>query len=339
MKRMKKYLTMTFVLMIINIFCSINVLAASNPYKQKGPYGTNCTWYVWKQVNEKLSINLPMFGNAKDWYKNAEQKGYSVGTTPRANSIVVWGGWTEYGHVGFVESTYDNIINVWDSADSCIDYDDPVYNECMDNSYDEESSRACYAVAKFIACEYTTSPDYYGITGYIYLDNVPEVKVENTNKNTDTKKEESKPVEKEKSNNAYLSDITLSIGNIECNKDIFEYSLEIENEIEKIVVEATVEDSKAKVDGIGEYNLEIGLNEIKLIVTAEDSSTKEYVIKIVRKEKIEEKVQEDTNLKENDTKEEKTDNKFILLTISSSILFVVIVGIVLILYKKKHRSK
>lgn len=339
MKRIKKYLTMFFILLVVNMFYSISVLATSNPYKKEGPYGTNCTWYVWKQVDEKLSINLPMLGNAKDWYKNAEQKGFSVGTTPRANSIVVWGGWTEYGHVGFVESTHDNIINVWDSAGSCIDYDDPVYNECMDNSYDEESSRACYAVAKFIACEYTTSPDYYGITGYIYLDNVPDVKVENTNKNTNTKKEESKPVEKEKSNNNYLSSISISNVDFEFNKDIFEYSLEVENQIEKIVVEATVEDSKAKVDGIGEYNLEIGLNEIKLIVTAEDNSTKEYVIKIVRKEKVEEKIQEDIDLKENDTKEEKKDNKVILLIVSCSILFVVIVGIVLILYKKKYKSK
>lgn len=337
MKRIKKYIIILLIC-IINIVCSINVLATSNPYKKEGPYGTNCTWYVWKEVNEKLSISLPMLGDAKDWYKNAQKYGYSTGTTPKANSIVVWGGWTEYGHVGYVESVSDNIINVWDSAGSCIDYNDPVYSECLDNSYDEQSSKACYEVAKSIACEYTISPDYYGITGYIYLDNIPETKKDTSinNSNNNNSNIETTQTIKTKSNNAYLSDITLSIGNIEFNKDIFEYNLEVENEIEKVVVNSISEDTNAIINGNEEYNLNIGLNEIKLEVTAEDDSTKEYVIKITRKEKQEE-IQNNVDLKINNKKE--NNNKYILIVISGFILFIIIISLLFIFNRNKTLKK
>ena len=96
---MKKIKIIIF-LLIINVLSISGVNAASNPYKQSGPYGTNCTWYAWKMAYEKAGVTLPGWGNAKEWYSDAKRAGYSVGTTPKANSIIVWGGWTSYGHVG-----------------------------------------------------------------------------------------------------------------------------------------------------------------------------------------------------------------------------------------------
>ncbi len=114
--KLKKIFTIILILLNVSI-----VNAISNPYKETGTYGTNCTWYVWNYVYKNKGIALPSWGNAKNWYKDASADGFEVGSTPRANSIVVWGSWTSYGHIGYVESTDGNTIKVWNSARSCID--------------------------------------------------------------------------------------------------------------------------------------------------------------------------------------------------------------------------
>lgn len=97
--------------LFIFMFGMLRVSAATNPYNKSGPYGTNCTWYAWKMASEKGGVNLPGFGNAKNWYNDAKKAGYSVGTEPKNNSIIVWGGWTSYGHVGYVgESKWQYFI-------------------------------------------------------------------------------------------------------------------------------------------------------------------------------------------------------------------------------------
>lgn len=323
--------------MVISIVSILEVTAATNPYKQAGPYGTNCTWYAWKMAYEKAGVVLPGWGNAKNWYRDAQNSGYTVGTTPQANSIIVWGDWTSYGHVGYVESVEGNILHVWDSTGPCIDEEDPEYIECMANGVSEESDRACKANAKRIACEYTISPSQYTITGYVYLDYAPK-KAATSENDSDTSKKEETTTKVTKSSNAYLSNITFSSGEITFDKEILEYNLEVENEIEAITVTATAEDQKATVSGAREYELNVGLNEIKIKVTAEDSTTKEYTIQITRKEKVEEKIEVDT---ENNQPEEtitKNDNKktWILLI---SIGFIILVGLSLMFIIRKYRNK
>ena len=83
--------------------------AAGNPYpKTQNVDGDNyyeipCTYFAWQQAYEKTGIALPSWGNAGSWYSNAAKAGYSVGSTPRANSIAVWTG-DIYGHVAYVTS-------------------------------------------------------------------------------------------------------------------------------------------------------------------------------------------------------------------------------------------
>ncbi len=268
------------ILLFSLVFLNINaVSAASNPYKQSGPYGTNCTWYAWKMAYEKAGVTLPGWGNAKEWYNDAKNAGYSVGTTPKANSIVVWGGMTSYGHVGYVEKVSGNTIYVWDSAGQCINKDDPTYKECIVNSWNEDTDRACKENAPKAACEYTISPDQYGITGYIYLSSAPK---KNSNSKTSSKTNSTQPVIKEKSKNNNLQNIELSAGKIAFNKDTLEYTINVKNDIDKITVNSTLEDSKASVEGNGEFALKVGVNEIKLTVKAEDGTAKEYKLNVIR---------------------------------------------------------
>ena len=327
-----------FIVFLMFIMGIPNVNAASNPYKQSGPYGTNCTWYAWKMASEKAGVTLPGWGNAKEWYSDASNDGYSVGATPKANSIVVWGNWTSFGHVGYVEKVEGNIMHVWDSTGPCIDEEDPEYINCIAKGVSEETDKICRANAKKIACKYTISPSDYEITGYIYLDNAPKKPTSSSSTNTfDAPKKEETKVEVKKSNNANLIDIELSVGTIAFDKEVFEYALEVENEVERITISATTEHKKATIKGTGDYELNVGSNELKLVVTAEDGTTKEYVVKVTRKEKIEEQPEiENSSNQVEQTIVKKGSEKITILI--AGIGVIVIIGLCLIL-KLKKKSK
>lgn len=74
-----------------------------NPFSAYAYSNVGCTWYAWGRAYEVLGVNLPVLGNAVTWYDTLAQKGYAVGSQPKANSIVVWRD-SGAGHVAFVEA-------------------------------------------------------------------------------------------------------------------------------------------------------------------------------------------------------------------------------------------
>lgn len=341
MKKTCTYITVMLFIMFIKILGILNVSAATNPYKESGPYGTNCTCYAWKMANEKAGVILPGWGNAKNWFNDAKDDGYTVGTTPKANSIIVWGDWTSYGHVGYVESVEGDVLHIWDSTGPCIDEEDEAYRECMANSVSEESDKICKANAKRIACEYSISPSRYSVTGYIYLDYAPQKQSHSSSQNTTSNKESSSSsVEVTKSSNAYLSSIVFSNGTIEFVKDIFEYKIELENEVDTISINATSEDKKATIKGVGDYELDIGLNEIELLVTAEDGNIKKYSIQVIRNEKIEVELNTDTNnIQIDEAMTENNNQSTFSFMLGVCFLVFLGVGLIFIFYKKIVKKK
>lgn len=93
-------------------------------------------------------------------------------------------------------------------------------------------------------------------------------------------------VEASYSKNNNLSSLTISSGELspEFNKNTTEYSVTVENEINKITISGNKDDSKSYVDGLKEYDLEEGNNRIEVKVTAQNGSAKTYVINVTRKE-------------------------------------------------------
>ena len=91
---------------------------------------------------------------------------------------------------------------------------------------------------------------------------------------------------KKKSNNNNLSSLTIEGYNLdkEFKKDVTEYSVVVENDVKKIKINAQLDDSSAKVEGTGEVEVKEGDNKIEIKVTAEDGSTKTYVINVTVKE-------------------------------------------------------
>lgn len=98
-----------------------------------------------------------------------------------------------------------------------------------------------------------------------------------TNNTTPTKK---------KSTNNYLSSLTIEgyTLNKEFKKDEIEYSIMVENDINKIKINAQLDDSSAKVTGIGEVEVKEGINKLEIKVTAEDGSIRTYILNVTVKE-------------------------------------------------------
>ena len=68
------------------------------------------------------------------------------------------------------------------------------------------------------------------------------------------------------------------------DKETLEYSIEIENGVEKVNISASPEDSKASVSGTGEREVTEGNNKLEVKVTAENGNERTYVINVKVKE-------------------------------------------------------
>lgn len=82
------------------------------------------------------------------------------------------------------------------------------------------------------------------------------------------------------SSNNYLSSLSVDGKEISpgFNKDVMEYSVELEPETTLININASVADSTASINGAGPREVTDGDNRIELIVTAQNGTTRTYVI-------------------------------------------------------------
>lgn len=103
----------------------------------------------------------------------------------------------------------------------------------------------------------------------------------NTGGNSSGTSNTSTPVKK-KSNNNYLSSLTVDGYSLdkEFKKDELEYSLVVESGTDKVIINAQLDDDKAKVTGIGEIALKEEDNKLEIKVTAEDGSTRTYILNV-----------------------------------------------------------
>lgn len=99
-----------------------------------------------------------------------------------------------------------------------------------------------------------------------------------------------------KSNDANLRDLKVDAEGMtpEFSRNVTEYYLIVDLSVEKVKVTATPADSKATVQVTGNDKLEEGENTIKITVTAEDGTKKEYIIHVT---KTKDKEKANANLK------------------------------------------
>ena len=87
-----------------------------------------------------------------------------------------------------------------------------------------------------------------------------------------------------RNSNNYLQSLTIDKGTIDFKKDTTSYTIRVEHSVNEVNIVAAPEDSKAKVSGTGSKTLKDYVNEFKVIVKAENESTRTYVIKVIRQD-------------------------------------------------------
>ncbi len=87
---------------------------------------------------------------------------------------------------------------------------------------------------------------------------------------------------REKSTNNNLSKLEVEGYTLEpsFNKDVLEYSVKIDKNIEKVKINASLEDKYARVSGAGEVEVLEGANKIEVVATSETGVSKTYVLNI-----------------------------------------------------------
>ena len=92
-----------------------------------------------------------------------------------------------------------------------------------------------------------------------------------------------------KSSNNYLSSITLNAGNLspEFYRETFEYTVDnLPEDTLELEINATAEDERAHISGLGVVSLNPGENRIQIEVTAENENVREYVLIVNRKQDL-----------------------------------------------------
>ncbi|MCL2280379.1 cadherin-like beta sandwich domain-containing protein [Candidatus Saccharibacteria bacterium] len=143
------------------------------------------------------------------------------------------------------------------------------------------------------------------------------------------------------SSNNYLGDINIENYPIEFNKETDNYIITVPFGIEKLNISTTVEDSKAKIEIIGNENFKSGeMNVVEIRVTAENGSLRIYTINV---NVTSDPVAEPGEQEKNDEKTSKMDILGIRLAIFFSLLGLLLVGaatwFVLWIRKKKINKK
>lgn len=125
-----------------------------------------------------------------------------------------------------------------------------------------------------------------------------------------------------RSSDATLKSLTVSNTSIKFDgKD--SYTATVENKVSEVIIDAIANSSKATIANTGTHKLNVGNNNIKLVVTSEKGTTKTYTINITRKEapKQNDTKKEESNTKLEESKEEnknKSSNNYLkTLTISN----------------------
>ncbi len=105
----------------------------------------------------------------------------------------------------------------------------------------------------------------------------------NSNSSRSNNNTNSNNVTENKSNNSNIKE--LSADGYELVKvDSNNYTLTVSNDVESINIKASAEDSKAQLSGSGNHSINVGENNIEVVVTAEDGSQNKINIKVVRKD-------------------------------------------------------
>lgn len=141
----------------------------------------------------------------------------------------------------------------------------------------------------YLGVVFTSSVEIAKVEKNNYLKVEEDTLDEKTNR-TSTNSNTSKVEETEDTTQAESSNANLSMLGIRPSEYDFtgfkvgttSYDVTVPNDVEEVEVYATAQDSKSKISGLGTKKLTEGLNDLSIVVTAEDGTEKIYTINVTR---------------------------------------------------------
>lgn len=130
-----------------------------------------------------------------------------------------------------------------------------------------------------------------------------------------------------KSNNANIESITISKYELDFDKEKLEYDLEVDSETNKLNIDVVPEDTRSNILIIGAEDLTLYGGKVKIQVTAEDGTKKEYSINVTKKK--EEIVEKDKKSIKEKIEDKIRENRIIGFIITGVILIIVIILIII----------
>jgi surface antigen len=86
-----------------------------NPFAAN--YSDQCTYYAEERMHQQTGLYMPVYGNAYEWADQARSAGWSVGSSPAVNSVVVFPAGSfgsDVGHVGWTVEVSGNQVRIQD---------------------------------------------------------------------------------------------------------------------------------------------------------------------------------------------------------------------------------
>jgi len=166
----------------------------------------------------------------------------------------------------------------------------PVFNKNTLNytiEVDEEDSRLTVAGEKEVVSSTATGFGDIDVTAFPYNHQVVVTSAGGIDRVYNI------TINKIKSSNAKLKDITVSEGSLSpsFDPDTLSYTVNVDSDVSSIDI-GTVLNKGQTIAGDGVHNLNFGDNTFPLVVTAEDGTTKTYTVKVVREKKIDTTLQD-----------------------------------------------
>ena len=158
----------------------------------------------------------------------------------------------------------------------------------IDGSHSTSSAKVTIKAVKAGTATITINPENVSDNEYNLLTNKKTititVKAKQTTptKPTNPDKNEDKETVVKKSSDATLKNLTSSVVDIDFSKNKTNYTVHVDKTVTSLGLKATANNAKAKVKIVGDENFVVGNNIVKVIVTAEDGTTKTYTITVIK---------------------------------------------------------
>ncbi len=154
----------------------------------------------------------------------------------------------------------------------------------VDGSHADASGKVSIKAVSAGTATITVTPVNVSDRNYNLLTNTKTIKVTVKAKATTTTddKDDDKTTTTTKSSDATLKSLTSSVVDLDFSKNTTNYTVYVDKTVTSLGLKATVNNSKATVKITGDENFVTGNNIVKVVVTAEDGTTKTYTITVVK---------------------------------------------------------